>query len=311
MDADRWERRRERWERRQERRARRAACYSPGRHLFAGIVFVSLGVIFLLGNMGLVNVDQILRFWPVILIAMGAYRLVEAGDDYGESSGIFWIVIGGFFLLGTMGILSFAFRNFWPVILIGLGSLMLWRSTLSKNRGKPPWGSWDFGGPPFGTGSGSGSGGGSGSGSGGGSGGGSGTQTSFDAGTVPPAEGAAPKEDERTSSNSHFTATALLGGFDRKINSQDFRGGEVTAFMGGGKINLRRASITAPHVPVIRVFAMFGGIEILVPDDWTVISEVDMILGGFDDKKTDPPKVETKRLIIRGQVIMGGIEVKN
>jgi hypothetical protein len=48
-----------------------------------------------------------------------------------------------------------------------------------------------------------------------------------------------------------------------------------------------------------------------VPDDWTVVSEVEAILGGFDDKKTWPPKIESKRVIIRGQVIFGGIEVRN
>ena len=291
MDADRWERKRERWERRWERRAARRACYSPGRHLFSGILFVTLGVIFLLGNMGVVDVNQILRFWPVILIAMGAYRLIESGDNYGESSGIFWIVVGSFFLLGTMGILRVAFHNFWPVILIGLGSLMLWRSMLSKNRGRP-WGTWNFGETDIGSGT---------------------TSSSGPAPGAPPSGGGAAFAAGETSgtSNSHFSATAILGGFDRKVNSQDFRGGNVTAFMGGGKIDLRRASITLPHEPVIQVFAMFGGIEIRVPDDWTVISEVESILGGFDDKKHEPPKIETKRLIVRGQVIMGGIEIRD
>ena len=286
MDADRWERKRERWERRWERRR----CYSPGRHLFSGIIFITLGFVFLMGNMGLVDVDRILRFWPVILIALGGYRLIESGDRYGESSGVFWIVIGGFFLMGTLGILQVAFRQLWPVILIGLGSLMLWRSTLSKNKHRQ-WGTWDFGGEPSTM---------------------AGTEPSPPPPPPPPSGGSgAPAAEDTSSSNSHFSATAILGGFERRINSQDFRGGDATVFMGGGKIDLRRASITLPHEPVIKVFAMFGGIEIRVPDDWTVVSEVESILGGFNDKNTDPPKIETKRLIIRGQVVMGGIEVKN
>ena len=240
---------------------------------------MSIGVIFLLGNMGLLDVDRVLRFWPVILIALGAYRIVESGTEYGQSSGIFWVVIGGFFLLGTLGVLRLAFHQLWPVILIGLGVLMLWRSTLSKGR------RWDF------------------------------TETkteaknaeSEDAGT----KAEPPPDSTTSSSNSHFVATAILGGFDRRINSQDFRGGEATAILGGCNIDLRGASITAGHEPVIKVFALFGGIEIRVPDDWTVVSEVELILGGFDDKKAEQPKVESKRVIIRGSVIMGGIEVRN
>jgi predicted membrane protein len=273
---DRWERKRERWERRWNRRAR---PYHPGRHMFSGMIFVIIGVVFLLGNMGLVDVDRIVRFWPVILIALGAFRLVEAGDEYGESSGIFWIVIGGFFLLGTMGILRVAFRELWPVLLIGFGALMLWRSTLAKKENSS-----------FGTTS------------------AEGPKPTPDSG---PTAGASEADDNAASSNSNFSATAILGGFERRISSQDFRGGEATAIMGGCKIDLRRASITAPHEPVIKVFALFGGIEIRVPDDWTVVSEVELILGGFDDKKAEPPKVESKRLIVRGSVIMGGIEIVN
>jgi predicted membrane protein len=240
---------------------------------------VSIGVIFLLGNMGFLDVDRILRFWPVILIALGAFRIVESGDDYGQSSGIFWVVIGGFLLLGTLGILRVAFHQLWPVFLIGLGVLMLWRSALAK-RGRLGFTEtdtkWE-------------------------------TKNAEGGGTT-----AEPPTDSTTaSSNSHFTATAIFGGFDRRINSQDFRGGDATTVFGGCKIDLRGASITAGHEPVITVFALFGGIEIRVPDDWTVVSEVELILGGFDDKKTEQPKVESKRLIIRGTVIMGGIEVRN
>jgi len=107
-----------------------------------------------------------------------------------------------------------------------------------------------------------------------------------------------------------LSATAILGGVKRVNNSQDFRGGDATAIMGGCEIDLRPASITPNHEPVLEVFAMWGGIEIRVPPDWTVISKVDPILGGFEDK-TMPPKDESKRFVVRGSVVMGGIEVKN
>jgi len=58
------------------------------------------------------------------------------------------------------------------------------------------------------------------------------------------------------------------------------------------------------------VFSMWGGIEIRVPPDWTVVSHVDPIMGGYDDS-TQPPKEEAKRFVIRGAVVMGGIEVTN
>jgi len=103
-------------------------------------------------------------------------------------------------------------------------------------------------------------------------------------------------------------AVAVLGGCRRQVRSQNFRGGEITAIMGGCKIDLRDASISG--VAVLNVFAMWGGIELKVPTDWTVVLQGTGILGGFDEK-TATPVDASKRLIIRGYAIMGGLDVKN
>jgi predicted membrane protein len=270
MDEDRWERRRQRWEQRWERRherweRRQARWQHPGKNLFAGFVFVAIGLIFLLGNLGYLNVHAVIRFWPVILIAAGVVKLVESGDDFRTGSGVFWIVVGSLFLLGSLDIVRITMRELWPVVLIGVGALMLWRASMARQQRE----SWATGG-----------------------------------------NGGRAETDPPVSSNSVLSATAILGGFKKLNNSQDFRGGDATAIMGGGQIDLRAASITSPHEPVLEVFAMWGGIEIRVPPDWTVLSRVDPILGGYDDK-TIQPKDESKRFVIRGTVVMGGIEVRN
>jgi hypothetical protein len=238
-------------------------------------VFIAIGVLFLFGNMGFVNVGAILRFWPVLLIAAGVFKLAESRGDYRAGSGIFWIVVGSLFLLGSLHIVITA-RDFWPVVLIGFGSLMLWRSHMAK-RERERGGT--VGGANLNEGS---------------------------AGNTAEAS----REEPAASSNSILSATAILSGVVRRNNSPDFRGGDATAIMGGCEINLRAANITAPHEATLEVFAMWGGIVIKVPPDWTVIGRVDPILGGYDDK-TVQPKDESKRFVIRGSVVMGGIEVKN
>lgn len=102
--------------------------------------------------------------------------------------------------------------------------------------------------------------------------------------------------------------TALLGGIERRVSTQDFRGGEITAIMGGCQLDLRQASIQGEAV--LNVFAMWGGIEIKVPDDWTVSLEGTPLLGGFSER-TGAPRDSSKRLIIRGVALMGGVEVRN
>ena len=102
---------------------------------------------------------------------------------------------------------------------------------------------------------------------------------------------------------------AILGGFDRRVHSQDFRGGEVTAVMGGCILDMRGASIAAGEA-VINVFAFWGGVTIKCPPDWTVVLQGTPIMGGFDEKTVAPPDA-SKRLVIRGYAIMGGVEVRN
>jgi hypothetical protein len=53
-----------------------------------------------------------------------------------------------------------------------------------------------------------------------------------------------------------------------------------------------------------------GGIEIKVPPDWSVECRATAFLGGVEDK-TVPPAQATKRLVIEGFVMMGGVEVRN
>jgi predicted membrane protein len=115
----------------------------------------------------------------------------------------------------------------------------------------------------------------------------------------------------RVEADGHATvsAFAVLGGVNRGNNSRAFRGGDLTAVLGGCEIDLRQAAIDGEAV--IDVFAMWGGIEIKVPEDWTVASRVVPILGGFDDKTRPQRGATTHRLLVRGFAIMGGIEVKN
>lgn len=101
---------------------------------------------------------------------------------------------------------------------------------------------------------------------------------------------------------------AVLGGFERRVSAQDFRGGEITAVMGGCALDLRDASIVKEAV--INVFTIWGGINIKVPPDWTVVLNGTPVMGGFAEKTARPPDA-SKRLVITGYAIMGGVEVRN
>jgi predicted membrane protein len=110
--------------------------------------------------------------------------------------------------------------------------------------------------------------------------------------------------------SSTVSGIAVLGGVERTCNSQDFRGGELTAFIGGCVVDLRNADMKVGEA-VIQTFAFWGGIEIKVPEDWSVSVQGFPILGGFDEKTRAPKEGPRKVLIIKGFAIMGGVEIRN
>ena len=258
------------------RRRRIRGPHSGG--AFVGLFFVMMGLVFLLGNLGYFQLREFFRsFWPLIFILMGVSLLLRRHDDYGARNAAFiWIFVGGFFLL-NMNVFNFGFRSIFPVFFILMGGLFLWRA---------------FGGPRY-------------------------EHEPRTSESQPP--GAASQEKPNAtsqqrrrggySSDATFSVTGVMARVVRRNNSQEFRGGDVTVFMGGCEIDLRAAS-PANGEAVIDVFSFMGGIEIRVPPDWTVESRVNPIMGAFEDE-TEPPKDPSKRLVVRGYAVMGGVEVSN
>ncbi len=103
---------------------------------------------------------------------------------------------------------------------------------------------------------------------------------------------------------------ATLAGLEQRSSSPAFRGGDISAVMGGATLDLRSARIAGEEA-VLEVFAFWGGIEIHVPDDWAVVSKVLPIMGGFEDKTRPRTGEAHGRLVVRGVVLMGGVEVGN
>ena len=100
----------------------------------------------------------------------------------------------------------------------------------------------------------------------------------------------------------------MFGGVERKNSSQDFKGGELTVIMGGCELDLRNASMKAGEA-VIDVFTFWGGIDIRVPEDWTVSIEGMPLMGGCEDQTRHEKTESRKHLVIKGYIIMGGLEI--
>ena len=102
---------------------------------------------------------------------------------------------------------------------------------------------------------------------------------------------------------------AILGGLKRVPRTTTFRGGELTAVMGGCEIDLRNAEINGDAV--IDVFVMWGGIDIKVPKDWEIVIGATAIMGAVEDNSERSTAPGPHRLTIRGFVLMGGVDIKS
>jgi predicted membrane protein len=105
---------------------------------------------------------------------------------------------------------------------------------------------------------------------------------------------------------------AIFGGVERKVTTDDFRGGHISAMFGGVDLNLRRAGMRGESA-VLDISAIFGGVDIKVPQNWIVVVEGASVFGGFSDKSAQPspdtPGV--KHLYLKGAAVFGGVGVKN
>src|SRR6185369_1608876 len=82
------------------------------------------------------------------------------------------------------------------------------------------------------------------------------------------------------------------------------------AVMGGVEADLTRARPRGREV-VAEVFAWWGGIELIVPEDWHVVSEVTPVMGGVEDSTHFAGGEPATTLVVRGLVVMGGVEIRN
>lgn len=117
------------------------------------------------------------------------------------------------------------------------------------------------------------------------------------------------EEEQFNNESKTFNDLAIMGGVKRTNVSQDFRGGGATAVMGGVHIDLRDAVMNGKEA-VLDVSTLMGGVKLRVPEEWTVVSRIHTVMGGFEDR-TSHPSTESYRLILKGTLVMGGLTVTN
>ncbi len=243
-----------------------------------GVCLVLVGVVLALDQLGLLYANHLLRFWPAALILIGLVML-SRGERHSALRALVLIVVGGWLLLNTLGLVSLDIWEFFvPLLLVFFGARIM-----MHNHGSRPGAPQDqpgvgpaAGSPPAAQGPGG-----------------------FDAAPVGSAEPV------------HASLFSLLSSSKRRWGKSIFRAAETTAFMGGCELDLRDALMSTGELAVVDVFVIMGGVTIFVPPHWTVSQEVVPLMGGVHDKTHSVPSNPAQHLLVRGTVVMGGVEISN
>ncbi|MGZ3921682.1 MAG: LiaF transmembrane domain-containing protein [Bacteroidia bacterium] len=112
------------------------------------------------------------------------------------------------------------------------------------------------------------------------------------------------------SSDDFVMMNNVFAGTKKNVISKDFKGGEINNTFGGCELNLIQADIV--NEAVITINQHLGGTKLIIPPNWAVKSDVVCVFGGIEDER---PRMavtgseQTKTLILRGRVFMGGVEI--
>ena len=105
-----------------------------------------------------------------------------------------------------------------------------------------------------------------------------------------------------------IVAVAIFGPLAFHSTARQFGGGVLECWYGGGVLDLRDATL-APDGATLRVRAVFGGGQILVPPNWKVISSVRGMGGLTDIRPAKGYAEDAPELVIEGILIGGGFAV--
>jgi hypothetical protein len=116
----------------------------------------------------------------------------------------------------------------------------------------------------------------------------------------------------QTAGQDVINISSSFAGEARRVTSQNFQGGSVSANFGGVKLDLRQAKPSG-NGATLDARAFLGGIDIVVPEEWDVEVNTSAFMGGVADERSRPGAHATGApgLVINGSATLGGISIKD
>ena len=230
---------------------------SPVGRIFLGLGLVMFGLLWTLQALDWRPADELIRWWPLLLVGYGVATLSGWGGVRSVPRGLFFTGLGAVLVLAHLVHISVGFGVVWSLIIMFAGVVLLRRSF------------------------------------------------------VPYHDDASPGTAGAAGADGPLKLYAIMGAAIRRASGQAPTRGELFAVMGGIELDLRKV-VPPPGPLVLDVFAVAGGVEVIVPETWRVRSDIVPIAGAVEDRTTRTPEGAAEATLeLRGTVVMGGVVVRN
>ena len=97
-------------------------------HLGVGLFLLVAGIALMLDKFDIFNAGPVWHYWPIIIIAIGLGKLLDAQFTREYRKACSTLFIGAWLFISELHIFGLDYHNSWPILLIGIGIGMLLKS---------------------------------------------------------------------------------------------------------------------------------------------------------------------------------------
>jgi predicted membrane protein len=231
-----------------------------------GVIAIGIGVAFLLKSLGYLAGINLWDYWPLILIILGGFRVIFPHSHHSYFWGPLVAIVGVFFLMTNLHMITFNIIKLWPVIPILFGIRLISRPFFKPfHNCHVERADWHRHGHRWG--------------------------------------------GESVLNDDNLSISLVLSGGEYVCTSSKFSGGSISLTLAGCEIDLRKVIVPDAEI-YLDINLMLGGIELRIPNTWSVSYLGTPVLGTFENK-TNPVTNPEKRLVVRGPITLAGFEVRN
>src|SRR3954470_10189547 len=105
--------------------------------LVVGVLVIAIGTLFLLDNLGIVDLRRALAFWPLALIVLGVVKLFDTSSPNGYLFGVVLVALGLTMIANRLGFFYLVWDTTWPLLLIAAGALVVFRAMTARRAPLP------------------------------------------------------------------------------------------------------------------------------------------------------------------------------